>query len=134
MSGRPNDFSASAKREIRARARLNGNRCECYLLAGVVPGFTAEGCGVSLKGQPVYYEHINPEGNGGRNLIRNGAALVLSCWRRKTAEYDIPLVADTKRLRDRHNGIRRRVRHPMPCGKNSDWKRPVGGGPAVRRL
>lgn len=131
---RERDFSPDTKREIRARARLNGDVCECYLLAGVVPGFTAEGCGVKLKGQPIYYEHINPEANGGRELVKNGAALTKTCWAKKTRTYDIPLVADTNRLRDRYDNIPRARRgRPMPCGKNSGWKKPFGGGPAVRR-
>jgi hypothetical protein len=131
---RARDFSNDTKREIRARARLNGDVCECYLLGEAnVPGFSAAGCGVKLKGQMVYYEHINPEANGGRELVKNGAALVKTCWSLKTATYDIPMVAKGNRLRDRNDNIERRVKRPMPCGKNSDWKRPVGGGPAVRR-
>jgi hypothetical protein len=132
---RTQNFSNDAKREIRARARLNGNVCECSLLGRAgVPGFSAEGCGVSLKGEAVYYEHINPDGNGGRNLIKNGAALVKTCWSRKTATYDIPLVAKGARQRDRNDNIRRAQRGaPLPCGKNSGWKRPVGSWTAVRR-
>lgn len=47
--------------------------------------------------------------------------------------------ADMKLITERNDAIAKncvskpRSSRPMPCGRNSEWKKPMGGGPAVRR-
>jgi hypothetical protein len=55
----------------------------------------------------VFYEHIICDGVNGEPTLENCAALVKTCWRRKTNTYDQPTVAKVRRQRDRDIGIRR---------------------------
>lgn len=63
----------------------------------------------------------------------NGHALCLPCDAIKTYRHDIPMIADNNRMRARHEGRRRKARHPMPCGRDSQWSKPVGAFRPVPR-
>jgi hypothetical protein len=58
----------------------------------------------------------------------NGQLLCDPCNKAKTGGEDIPAISRIKRI------IRkRRARHPMPCGRDSKWSKPVGSFFPVRR-
>lgn len=127
------EFPNSVKRAALKRCIDNGALCECHLLVNV-PGIVPGGCGRRIGPGNTFYEHVNPDGNGGGSTLENCCVLTKTCWSIKTRRYDQPLVARTKRLFDRHHHINRKPSQPMPCGKNSGWKMPMRGWHAERRL
>lgn len=111
------------------RAEDAGNVCECWRLAlAGVPGFSEDGCGVTLRPGNIYFEHIIPLGAGGDGSIENGAVLTKTCGKRKGAEFDQTKVAKTKRQRDKAFGTKTRKGPPMMGSRDSPIKRKVGGG------
>lgn len=120
------EFTSKTKRQ--AFARSNG-LCECALIPWLN---RPEGCGQRLADGNVRFEHILPAELGGGNSLENAAALVIPCWKEKTAKYDLPTIAKSNRVRDRARGIRRRSSKPMPGSRNSPWKRTFNHG-TVRR-
>lgn len=107
------NFPNKVKRAAYARS---GGVCECWR----IPGW--KGCGRPIGDGNVFYEHIVCDGIGGEPTLDNCACLTKTCWKRKTAEYDIPTVAKAKRVTDRGIGIRRSDhawRRVMPGSRNS---------------
>lgn len=116
-----------------AAVKRSGGACECHLLGKAgIPGFTVEGCGRPIGPGNVYFEHINPDGNGGDNSLDNCAAVTKTCGAKKARTYDAPKVAKTKAKGRAAWGTKSRKGPPMPGSKASGWKRPMNG-PAVRR-
>lgn len=120
------EFSAKTKRAAYVRS---GGLCECAL----VPDLRRpNGCGVRLVDGQIRYEHIIQNAVRQNNSLDNCAALTLACWREKTSEHDLPVIAKSNRVRDRARGIKRRSSRPMPCGRGSPWKKRIDGS-VVRR-
>jgi hypothetical protein len=97
------EFSAKTRREALQRA---GGICECHRCPGLEP------CGQRLGPGNTFFEHIIQDGAGGDNSLENCAVLVKTCWKRKTAEQDQPIVARVRKRRDRNFGIRPRSKFP----------------------
>lgn len=90
-----------------------------------------------------------PVANGGTNHPTNLKPRLKAEHLDKTRR-DIKTIAKGKRLARKHAEFRalmlakvgvdadcaptRRSRHPLPCGKNSRWKKPLGKLNAVRRV
>ncbi len=98
MIRRRANFTASIKREAFTRSR---GTCECHL----IPHVFRVACGCKLGAGNTFYEHIDPDAISGRNDLNNCAVLTKTCWKIKTASYDIPTVAKSNRVRDRARGI-----------------------------
>lgn len=114
-------------RKVREAAhKRSGGVCECHRLLRV-PGLVPGGCGAPLVAGQTYYEHIIADGAGGEPTLDNCAVLTRTCWKIKTAKYDLPIVAKTKRQRAGHIGSRTRSARPMPGSKASGWRKPFNG-------
>jgi hypothetical protein len=125
---RRREFTSETKRQAYERS---GGICECHRVPWL-PTF-GRGCGCALGPGNVFYEHIIPDNIGGDNSLDNCAVLCKTCWRAKTDTYDLPVIADANRQRDRARGIRPRSWRPLPGGRDSDMKIRVAGGPVDRR-
>ncbi len=66
-----------------------------------------EGCHLRLKRGEGHFDHIIPDALGGEPTIENCQLLCAPCHKIKTATQDIPIIAKTKRIQDRDNGIRK---------------------------
>jgi hypothetical protein len=111
------EFPTAVKRA--ARDRANG-RCE------------TDGCGVELRDGGYHYDHDLPDWMGGDNSLENCVVRCTPCHKEKTAKRDVPMIAKTKRLRDRATGIKPRKGRPLDGCKDSPWKKPFNG-PMERR-
>jgi 5-methylcytosine-specific restriction protein A len=90
-------------------------------------------CGCTRKiraGDKWETDHVVAIINGGQNRETNLQTLLKSCHDTKS-KRDVGTKSETYQMRARHLGLKRSSR-PMPGGKNSPWKRKVGGG-VVRR-
>lgn len=119
------EFSGKTRDAAHERS---GGICECHLIPHVFP----DPCRQPLTEGRIRYEHIDPDHNSKDNSLGNCAALRTECWRYKTDKYDKPVVAKTKRQARRARGIPRSGSRPMPCGRNSPFKK-LFGGKVVRR-
>lgn len=102
MIYRRKEFTTQTQRDALERS---GGICECHLVPQL-PTFGI-GCGRALGPGNSFFEHLTPCELGGSNDISNAAVLVRTCWKAKTALYDLPIIAKAKRNHDAHNGIRR---------------------------
>lgn len=93
------EFSKQTKRAANDRS---GGVCECHRCPGMVP------CGLPLGPGNTFYEHIVQCAISDDNSLENCAVLTKTCWKSKTATQDLPVIAKTKRIRDRHRGIAKR--------------------------
>lgn len=91
------EFSTQTKRDAYERSE---GLCEGILSSG-------ERCNVNLKHKPHHYDHIVPDGIGGKNDLQNCQVLCKPCHKAKTDKIDIPIIAKSKRVRDRHSGIKK---------------------------
>jgi hypothetical protein len=91
-----------------------------------------------------------PAALGGSNHPSNLVPRLKAVHREKTAKIDIPMIAKVKRIADKYAEYRRKLlakdggvpiaaarltrkgNRPMPCGRHSEWKRPLGAWNAVR--
>lgn len=120
MTHSRNNFSSETKREA---VKRSGGICECHRMAKAgVPGFMADGCGVHIGVGNTFFEHINTDYHSSDNSIENCAALTRTCWKIKTATYDLPRIAETKRQWDRRFGIKAQSHRPLPGTKRSGIK------------
>lgn len=110
-----NNFTAATKRL--AFERSNGI-CECHL----IPHVFKVACGRPLGAGNSFYEHIDPSAISGRNDLGNIAVLVKTCWKIKTATYDLPTIAKSNRTRDLARGIKSNVYRPLIGTKASGIK------------
>lgn len=90
------EFSKQVKRD--AFMRANG-QCE-----GEPYG---ERCPVKLTLGKYHYDHEIPDALGGEPILDNCRVLCVACHKDKTTTKDIPAIAKTKRIQDRHNGIKK---------------------------
>lgn len=95
---RREEFTAKTKE---AAFERSGGICECHRIPGMVA------CGLPLKGQPTFYEHIIQCEIGGDNSLDNCAALTKTCWRSKTDKQDLPVIARAKRIARKNIGIKK---------------------------
>ena len=93
-----NNFSKDTKRAAYERS---GGICECHL----IPHVFKVACGLRLSPGNTFYEHINPDKISGRNDLDNAAVLTKTCWKIKTATFDLPTIAKSNRTQDRARGI-----------------------------
>ncbi|MBW8617180.1 MAG: HNH endonuclease [Hyphomicrobiales bacterium] len=78
-------------------------------------------------------DHILPQALGDTNAPENLQILGRPCHRSKTTESDIPHIAKNKRLKARHLGARAPSTRPIPCSRQSPWKRKMNGS-VVKRI
>jgi hypothetical protein len=119
------EFSTETKRQA---VRRSGGICECHLLAKAgVPGFRLDGCGVQIGIGNCFFEHIEPSYFAGRNDLDNIAAISRTCWKTKTAKYDLPKIAKVKRQQNMRFGIKSDSGPPIPGSKRSAFRKKVNG-------
>ena len=77
------------------------------------------------------FDHVVPFALGGADEDENLGPVHYACHKEKT-KGDVGIIAKAKRVSKKHLGTYRRSRNPMPCGKDSNWKKPLNKN-AVRR-
>jgi len=88
-------------------------------------------CTAHLYPNKFRYDHIIPAEFGGDNSITNLQVICSNCDREKTYKKDLPEIAKSNRIRDKHIGAKTSSR-PMPCGRKSKYKK-LMNGPVVLR-
>lgn len=63
-------------------------------------------CGIGLEQKRREYDHIITASDGGDNSLDNCQVLCEPCHDEKTYKRDIPAIAKSKRIYDKHNGIK----------------------------
>lgn len=113
-------FNRGSKAMIlyRQRDRDGVERCAC-------------GCGAALVQGDIEFHHVIPWELSHDSRPKNGAALTTACHR-KRFPVDTRVIAKVRKLRKRHAGIKRKVRHPFPCGRASSRSKPIHGVPVPR--
>ncbi len=93
-------------------------------------------CTAPLGAGNINYDHVIPWKLSHDSSIDNCQVLCNTCDDAKTYGVDLPMLARSDRVRDRHIGAVRagEGRRPMPCGRSSRWSKPIGGFRPVRRL
>jgi len=86
------EFPKQVKREA---LRRSAGKCE------------NETCG-ALYGFKFHFDHDIADGLGGEPTLENCKVLCHACHGEKTRKHDVPLIAKTKRIQDRHLGIKKR--------------------------
>jgi hypothetical protein len=98
------------------RELLDREHSICHLCAGII--------------QPTdrwEVSHEIPLALGGDDDTENRRAAHYKCHRVHTARKDVPLIAKSRRIQDRHRGVTR-ARNPMPGSKDSGWKKTFSRG------
>jgi 5-methylcytosine-specific restriction protein A len=67
-----------------------------------------EGCGARLMPGHVHFDHDLPDALGGEPTFDNCRCLCKNCHGAKTGQQDIPAIAKSNRVRNRHLGIARK--------------------------
>lgn len=114
------EFTNATKRDAFMRAQ---GRCE-----GLLPN--KQRCNVKLRSGSVHYDHITPTWLSGDNSLENCAVLCLPCHRHKTGNRDVPMIAKTKRQRDRDQGIK--SKSSFQTNRDGPFKKKMDGS-VVRR-
>lgn len=78
------------------------------------------------------YDHRIPWEFSKDSSLTNCQVLCDACDCIKTNTLDIPAIAKSTRVRDRHIGAHQ-PRRPLPCGRRSVLSKPVSGAPKPRR-
>lgn len=109
---------------MRAAWRRCGGRCE---------GILADGsrCNAKLTTGHITYDHRNPHAFSRDSSLKNCQVLCDACDDAKTYTRDIPAIAKSNRVLDRHIGAHQ-SRRPLPCGRRSHLSKPVDGRPKPR--
>lgn len=118
------NFPASVQREALERS---GGICECHL----IPHVFKQPCGRPLGAGNTFFEHVDPDFMSKDNSLRNAAALTKTCFKYKTANFDLPRIAKAKRNFDSHNGIRR-YKQKLPGHRGSYLKKKISGEVVIR--
>jgi 5-methylcytosine-specific restriction protein A len=114
-------FPASVKRDALKRG---GGLCEGEgKLYGLAEGIR---CNRDLA-YGVHFDHVNPDGNGGKPTLENCAAVCPECNMHKAWKSDTPRIAKMKRQRDRNAGIKTRKGRPMPGTRASGIRKHMNG-------
>lgn len=120
------EFTSPTKRD--AYKRSNGV-CECHL----IPHVFKTPCRQRLTDGRVRYEHIICDAMDPDNSLGNCAVLTTACWRYKTDNYDLPVIAKMKRQGDRRQCIKSRKGRALPGGRDSNVKFKMNGQRVDRR-
>ena len=103
---------------IRQRDENGVSRCAC-------------GCGAEVTRASAQFHHWLTWWLSRNSGLHNCGALTVACHKIETRRW-APVIARTKRLAKRHAGIKRKPRHPFPCGRASRWSKPINGVPVPR--
>lgn len=76
------------------------------LCEGIQP--SGERCCANLKHKPHHFDHVIPAAIGGDNSLTNCQVLCVPCHHDKTRKIDVPMIAKSKRVSDKFNGIEQR--------------------------
>lgn len=111
------EFKKSVKQEA---LRRSGGICEAV---GPVYGHEPEqGCDRPLSYGVEYDHYPLPATDLGSDHVANCCAVCPQCHRFKTSNYDIPMQAKGRRIRQNLNPeTRRKSRKPIPRPKNFKW-------------
>jgi 5-methylcytosine-specific restriction protein A len=120
------EFSAQTKRQAFARS---AGICECHRIPWLK---RPDGCDVALVAGGIFYEHITPDAIRPDNSIENCAVLSRTCWRKKTARFDVPTIAKSNHIRDRHIGAVATPQQVIVGSRASGWKNHMRGGWSCR--
>jgi 5-methylcytosine-specific restriction protein A len=129
------EFTAKTKKA--AWERANG-MCEGVIttvIGNMDIGFRYERrrCKFPIDVGTFHYDHFIPEGlSGGDNSLANCQVLCVHCHTAKTVRHDIKAIAKAKRIAKRLSGLKK-SRNPLPFGKDSKWRKKVGGRVVLRR-
>jgi 5-methylcytosine-specific restriction endonuclease McrA len=108
---------------------LSGAKCEAEgPRYGLLPG---QRCNAPLS-FGFQADHGNPDALSGDNSLENCFCVCMRCHQWKTRNVDVPQIAKAKRQGAKHHGPRRAKTRPMPFGRDSKFKRKVGGGVVPR--
>ena len=127
MTLRRREFTKETQRQALARSK---GVCECHL----IPHVFKVACGLPLGDGNTFYEHIDPDHLCRDNSLSNCAALSKTCWKIKTAIYDLPVIAKVKRVSDLARGIKDPWRRKLPGGKSDPFKIKLNGRVPVSRV
>lgn len=84
-------------------------------------------CGGRIQaGEAWDVSHVIALEAGGTDEPANTLPAHRTCHRQHTSEHDAPLIAKTRRQRQKHLGIKRATR-PMPGSKASPWRKRLDG-------
>lgn len=115
------EFTKGTKREAWARC---GKRCE-----GLRPNGLR--CDANLEHKPKHFDHTIPDAIGGKNDLQNCQVLCVPCHDDKTRKIDIPVIAKSKRVADKYEGIPSRgpklQGRPIPGSKASGLRKRMNG-------
>ncbi len=117
---RRNNFTSETKRQAFRRSH---GICECHL----IPHVFKVVCGLALSPGNTFYEHVDPDAISGRNDLDNCAVLVKTCWKIKTATFDLPTIAKSNRTQDAARGIYSIPFRPLPGGRDDRIRKKVSG-------
>src|ERR1051326_9126025 len=86
------EFAKQVKRDafLPANGRCEGENCSARRTIG-----------------KYHYDHNIPNAPGGEPTLDNCVVLCIACHREKTSSRDVPVIAKTKRIRDRQQGIKK---------------------------
>lgn len=90
-------------------------------------GGCCEACARKLFPGDIHYDHRIPDAIGGEPTLENCDVLCRACHGAKTSKADMPTIAKAKRVYARHIGAKAPSRNPMPCGRNSKFKKTMDG-------
>jgi 5-methylcytosine-specific restriction protein A len=116
------EFTAETKRSAFARS---GGICECHLIPWLK---RPDGCGVRLVAGAIFYEHVIQDAIRPDNSLDNCAVLTRTCWKEKTARIDLPVIAKSNRVRNRHIGAVATPQQVIVGSRASGWKNHMRGG------
>lgn len=115
------EFSSVTKRQALERS---GGRCEAV---GGIYGLDAGTRCLAVLSAGVEFDHFPVRAaDGGENTLDNCVAVCRTCHRFKTGKFDIPAIAKSRRISDRHKGIRKSGRG-FPTNKMGPFKRKIDG-------
>lgn len=115
--GKTDDTPIPPRVRIRVWDR-DGGRCQC-------------GCNRKIvAGEKWDTDHTVALANGGENRERNLRTLLAEHHKAKTVR-DVALKSQTYKHRLHHQGIKK-SKNPMPCGRESKFKKLVGGRVVLR--
>lgn len=122
------EFSKATKREAVKRAQ---GHCEAVgPLYGLDPGQRCDGDlgrGFEIDHYPI------PATDEGSDTLGNAVVCCRACHRFKTSTYDVPMQAKSKRVSDKHIGIRPPSRWPSrPMGKG--YRQHTATSPITKRV
>jgi 5-methylcytosine-specific restriction enzyme A len=115
MRDRREEFSPAVRRAAFQRC---GGRCEQ--------------CTVKLTSGNIFYDHRIPWALSRDSSLSNSNVLCRTCHDAKTYRTDIPTIAHVKRMADRHFATKALASQPMPCGRNTGFKRTMRGKVVAR--